>query len=237
MRKILFFLLIAILTQSCGVAPATNPAQPTSTIFVTYTLINTPTNTSTPIPSASPTIVKIPTQDPNQPFPTFPPIPIFVGDVTATPVIITTATISKPGPGFASVDYSPNKIYWGGCEGNQAVIKTEVEDHDNVASVIIFMRVRDLFSDDSTPWTSGNVMFNNRDGTFTYIAVGSEIEGHNHYKQSVIYFQLVAVDDEGKEIGRTMIYEGVISMSACPCLTPLTGCPVIIPTKTKKPKP
>ncbi len=229
MRKIVFLLLTTILLQSCGVAQATNTPQPTSTIFVTYTLIDTPTATLTPVPSALPTIVKIPTQDPNQPFPTFPPIPIFVGDVTATPVIITTATISKPGPGFVSVDYSPTNIYWGGCEANQAVIKAEVEDPDNVNGVIIFMRVRDFFEEDYTPWTNGNIMFNNRDGTFTYIAVGSEIEGHNNYKKSLIYFQLVAVDDEGKEIGRTRTYDGVITMSACPCLTPITGCP--LPTK------
>jgi hypothetical protein len=231
MRKIVFLLLITILLQSCGVAPVTNTPQPTSTIFVTYTLIDTPTSTFTPVPSASPTIVKIPTQDPNLPFPTFPPIPIFIGDVTATPVIITTATISKPGPGFVSVDYSPTNIYWGGCEGNQAVIKAEVEDPENVNGVIIFMRVKDFFEEDYTPWTSGNIMYNNQDGTFTYIAIGSEIEGHNNYKKSAIYFQLVAVDDEGKEVGRTRIYEGVITMSPCPCLTPITGCPV----PTKKP--
>lgn len=122
-------------------------------------------------------------------------------------------------------------MYWGGCEGNQAVINAEVEDPENVNGVIIFMRVKNFFEDDYTPWTNGNIMFNNRDGTFTYIAIGSEIEGHNHYKKSAIYFQLVAVDDEGKEVGRTKIYEGVITMSPCPCLTPLTGCPV----PTKKP--
>ncbi|MBL8051506.1 MAG: hypothetical protein JNM46_09825, partial [Anaerolineales bacterium] len=104
---------------------------------------------------------------------------------------------------------------------NQAVITTTVEDQSAVAGVIIFMRVKSATDEDYTPWTNGNIMYNNRDGTFTYIAVGSEVEGHNHYKASFIFFQLVSVDKNGKENGRTKIYENAISMSPCPCLTPV----------------
>jgi hypothetical protein len=223
MRKIIFLLLVTILLQSCALAPATNPPESTSTIFITYTPIDTPTTTFTPVPTATATIIRIPTQDPNA---TFAPIPIFIGDVTATQQIIITPTTSKPGPGFVDVEYSPNHIYWGGCEANQAVITAEVEDPDNVNGVIIFMRVKSATDEDYTPWTNGNIMYNNRDGSFTYIAVGSEIEGHNHYKRGFIYFQMVAVDDEGKEVGRTKIYENAFSISPCPCLTPITGCPL-----------
>ena len=225
MRKILPVLILMIVLQSCALAPATNTPQPTSTIFITYTLIDTPTSTFTPIPTASPTIVRIPTQDLTA-IATFPLVPIFIGDVTATPPISISPTSSRPGPGFANVSFSPTKIYWGGCQANQAVINATVEDSENVNGVIIFTRVKSATEEDFTPWTSGNIMFNNRDGTFTYIAIGSEIEGHNHYKASFLYFQLVAVDDEGKEIGRTRIYENAISMSPCPCLTPVTGCPL-----------
>lgn len=217
---------MAIFLQACGVVPPANPPEPTSTIFITYTPIDTPTSTLTPLPTATATIIRIPTQDPNA---TFAPIPIFIGDVTATLPISIAPTSSKPGPGFVKVTYSPNHIYWGGCEANQAVITAEVEDPDNVNGVIIFMRVKSATDEDYTPWTSGNIMYNNRDGTFTYIAVGSEIEGHNHYKKGFVYFQLVAVDDDGKEIGRTKIYENAFSLSPCPCLTPITGCP--LPTK------
>lgn len=225
MRKIIFLLLVTILLQSCALAPATNPPQPTSTIFITYTPIDTPTTTFTPRPTATATIIRIPTQDPNS-IATFPIIPIFIGSVTATQPISLVPTSSKPGPGFVDVEYSPNHIYWGGCEANQAVITAEVEDPDNVNGVIIFMRVKSATDEDYTPWTSGNIMYNNRDGSFTYIAVGSEIEGHNHYKKGFVYFQMVAVDDEGKEVGRTKIYENAFSISPCPCLTPITGCPL-----------
>ncbi|HCR71368.1 MAG TPA: hypothetical protein DIW23_08000 [Anaerolineae bacterium] len=214
---------VLLFLQSCALAPATNPPEPTSTIFITYTPIDTPTETFTPVPSATATIIRIPTQDPNA---TFAPVPIFIGSVTATLPIFETPTSSRPGPGFVDVKFTPNHIYWGGCEANQAVITAEVEDPDNVNGVIIFMRVKSATDEDYTPWTSGNIMYNNRDGSFTYIAVGSEIEGHNHYKKGFVYFQMVAVDDDGEEVGRTKIYENAFSISPCPCLTPITGCPL-----------
>ena len=223
MRKIILVMAVLLFLQSCALAPATNPPEPTSTIFITYTPIDTPTETFTPVPSATATIIRIPTQDPNA---TFAPVPIFIGSVTATLPIFETPTSSRPGPGFVDVKFTPNHIYWGGCEANQAVITAEVEDPDNVNGVIIFMRVKSATDEDYTPWTSGNIMYNNRDGSFTYIAVGSEIEGHNHYKKGFVYFQMVAVDDDGEEVGRTKIYENAFSISPCPCLTPITGCPL-----------
>ncbi|MBL8051505.1 MAG: hypothetical protein JNM46_09820, partial [Anaerolineales bacterium] len=113
MRKILLVMILMLVVQSCALAPATNTPQPTSTTFITYTPIDTPTQTNTPIPTASPTIVRIPTQDLTS-IATFPIIPIFIGDVTATQPLSLVPTSSKPGPGFVSVSISPTKIYWGG---------------------------------------------------------------------------------------------------------------------------
>jgi hypothetical protein len=229
MRKIILLLLVMIFLQSC--APAENTPEPTPTTLITFTPVATATPTFTSLPTASPTIIRIPTQDFNATPTIVDAIPIFVGSVTATFAPNALTPPVGPGPGFAEVTVAPKKIFWGGCEANKAVINAEVEDRDQVAGVIIFTRVKDLKEEDYTPWTNGNIMFNNRDGTFTFIAIGSEIQGHNHYKESFVYFQLVAVDDEGKEVGRTRIYEKAFSMSPCPCLTPITGCP--LPTQKK----
>jgi hypothetical protein len=111
-------------------------------------------------------------------------------------------------------------------------IRTEVEDPDEVFSVIIFVRTKDIQEEDYTPWTSGAIMLNRGQGEFTYNMVGSEVYGHDHYLRSWVYFQLVATNIEGEEIGRTRVYEKAFDMYPCPCLTPLTGCPVTsIPTK------
>ena len=133
------------------------------------------------------------------------------------------------GAGFIGLEYSPKKIYWGGCTPKSVSIRAEVEDPDEVFSVIIFVRVKDIQEEDSTPWTSGAIMLDRGQGEFTYNMIGSKIYGHDHYLRSWIYFQLVATNIEGEEIGRTRVYEKAVDMYPCPCLTPLTGCPIVTP--------
>lgn len=220
---------LAFLLQACSMndfLPSTRTPEATATPFITLTPIDTPTQSRTPKPTPSATIVKIPTQDPNQP--TFTPFalpPIIIDGQTATPIF--TPTPSRPGPGFFSVTIAPPRIYWGGCTPNKSTVITVVEDPDEVFSVLMFVRVKDLHEEDYTPWSKGIVMFDLEDGSFTHTLVGSQIHGHNHYKDSVVQFQLVATNLAGEVIGRTKIYENAVVMSPCMCLEPLKGC---IPT-------
>lgn len=232
------FLICACLLPACSMedlSPPTNTPRPTATTFITYTPIDTPASTKTPKPSPSATVVRIPTQDPNGP--TFTPfvVDVLVDGNTITPV--PTATSSRPGPGFLSVEYSPKKIYWGGCTPNSVGITAKVEDPDEVFSVVLFLRVRDLNEEDYTPWTTGEVMQDRGQGVFTRTLYGSMIRGHDHYLRSWVYFQLVATNLQGEEIGRTKVYEKAFDMYPCPCLTPLTGCPVTTPRPTTTPEP
>ena len=214
-----------VFLSACSGAEATpEPVSPTP--FITKTPVDTPTPADTPLPTPSATIVKIPTQDFDQP--TYTPFVLIIGGNTVTPY-----ATSLPGPGFVSVTYLTKKIYWGGCDPNSVVITAEVEDLDEVFSVLIFTRVKDYTEEDYTPWTSGAVMLNRGQGEFTYNLIGGKVFGHNHYLRSWVYFQLVATNIKGEEIGRTRIYEKAIEMYPCPCLTPLKGCPATpIPTRT-----
>ncbi|MDP1546020.1 MAG: hypothetical protein Q8L87_08360, partial [Anaerolineales bacterium] len=192
MHKLQFVILLAFFAQACS--PGT-PA-PTSTLTLTPSPVQTFTPSLTPSITPSPTIVRIPTQDFFQPQPTPFEFQLFIGSVTVTP--FATPGSTRPGAGFASVDISEKKIYWGGCKYNSTTITTQVDDPEEVFSVIIFTRVMDMEDkDELTPWTSGNVLFNNRDGTFTVKLRGSEIQGHNHYKKSWVLFQLVATNIKG----------------------------------------
>lgn len=233
MRRFSVVMILAILLQACSMndilLPPADEPEPTLTPFITYTPIDTPVPTNTPLPTATATIVRLPTFDPNMPTATFEPIPIFIGMDTATPVI--PATPSRPGPGFVSVSVSANKIFWGSCTPNRTVISAEVEDPKDVISVVIFVKVRSTEKDDSTPWTTGDVMFNHRDGTFTYTLRANDTRGHNHYRSSWVMFQLVATNNRGQEVGRTQIYSTAIDLAPCPCLTPLTGCPIPTPRR------
>ncbi|MBK6791285.1 MAG: hypothetical protein IPG80_01800 [Anaerolineales bacterium] len=230
------FVVLCLILSAC--LPAAETPEPTPTRTVTLTPIDTPTNTFTPTPRPSATIVRISTQDLNQP--TFTPFVIYVDGKTITP--FRTPTSSSPGAGFLSITYSPKKIYWGGCTPNFVSITARVEDPEEVFSVLIFTRVKDIKDEDYTPWTNGNVMLDRGQGEFTHKIIGSELDGHDHYLRSWVYFQLVATNIEGEEIGRSKIFEKAFEMYPCPCLTPLKGCPVTTPKpkttptpKTKKP--
>jgi hypothetical protein len=164
--------------------------------------------------------VRFPTLDPDQPTPTFPTVPVYIGNVTATGFTVLVSTpfvLSSPSPGvgFLSVTVSPNKVYWGICKHNKVTIVARVEDEDEVQSVVIFVRVKSAKKDDYTPWTTGDAMHNHRDGTFSYVMEAIEIRGHNHYRDSWVQFQLVATDVDGVEVGRTQIFMESIHMSPC----------------------
>ncbi len=225
-------ILLMFFLTGCSVADLMNPPTSTpvstATLPATFTPVDTPTSTKTSRPTPTATIIRIPTWDPSQP--TFTPFDlpqILVDGNTITP--IASLTLAAPGPGFLLVEYAPIKIYWGGCEPNKVSLRALVADPEEVFSVIIFVRVKDIEKEDYTPWTSGEVMLNRGQGEFTYNFIGSKIQGHDHYLRSWVYFQLVATNIEGEEVGRTRIYEKAFDMYPCPCLTPLTGCPVTTP--------
>lgn len=238
MRKFSLVLLLTILLQSCSGIPflggPTNTPSPTATATVSSTPTITRTPTITPSITPSATIVHFPTQDPDLPTATFVPIPIFIGINTATPV--SSPTPVKPGAGFESVLVSENRIFWGSCTPNKTKITAKVEDPEAVISVVIFMQVKSAKKEDYTPWTSGNVMYRFKDDTYTYIMRANDVEGHNHYRDSWVRYQLVATDKNGEEIGRTRIYTQSIQMAPCMCYEPLKGCPVETPRPTRTPK-
>jgi hypothetical protein len=220
MRSFYLVMVSAILIQACAgtsfgdaLFPPTNTPAPTATATVTFTPMDTPTATITPTITPSLTIVHIPTWDPNQPTATFVPIPIFIGKDTATPIV--SSTPARPGPGFLSVQVSDNKIFWGSCQPNKTKIIAQVENPEDVYSIVIFVRVKSAIKEDYTPWTTGDTMERHSDGTFSYSLAANTTRGHNHYKNSWIFFQLVATNARGDAIGHTMIYTNAIALSPC----------------------
>lgn len=227
MHRLRFVMMLAVLLQACSMnslfLPANTPV-PKITASVTNTPADTSTPTLTPTWTPSPTVVHIPTQDPNPPTPTAFIIPLLVGTIV-TDIPFATPDFLPPGPGFTSVSISENRIYWGGCKYNHTVITAIVDDLNEIFSVIIFTRTKLMNEADSTPWTSGNVMFNNRDGSFTYNMRGNDVKGTVPTRKSWVIFQLVATNIKGEEVGRTRIYSQDILLSPCMCYDPSTGCP------------
>ncbi len=223
MRKFTLMIVAGLLLQACsagggipfvdGLFPVTDTPAPSSTPTITFTPTVTATSTATQTVTPSPTIVRIPTEDPNLPTSTVVPIPIYIGEYTATPFV--TATPIQENVGFLSVEVTDKHIYWGVCSPNRTRITARVQDDDEVFNVIIFVQVKSAKEEDYTPWTTGDAMHDHNDGTYSYILKANNIEGHNHYKNSWVRYQLVAVNFEGEEVGRTRIYAQVIALSPC----------------------
>jgi len=220
--------------QSCSmgdVLPFLSTPTPSSTLTPSPTLTFTPTLTSTPRASATPTIFRVPTRDPNitETVATI-NFDFNFGQELGTNTPRTPPSTFSPGFGFSYITISESKIFWGECTPNSTTIVTQVEDPDKITSVVIFNRVKSALEDDATPWTTGNVMFNNRNGYFTYIMKATELEGHNHYRKAWVEFQLVATNNKQEEVGRSSIFDSNIFLEPCLCLEPLKGCPILSPT-------
>jgi len=230
MRTKLFLVILVVFFSACSTG--LDEPELTSTPAFTFTPVDTATSTETPLPLPTATVIRLPTQDFNKA--TFTPFVMMVDGNTVTPM--PSPTSSKPGVGFFSLTYGPKKIYWGSCTPNSVTISATVDDPDEVFSVLLFYRVKDFKDEDYTPWNTGVVMLDRGQGVFTHSMVGSKIDGHDHYLRSWVYFQLVATNLKGEEIGRTRLYDKAFEMYPCPCLTPLTGCPIIPPRPTATPK-
>lgn len=223
MRRFYPLMALALFLQACAGIPIpalpslpflsteTLAPTPTATVTFTPTVTNTPTITPTITPSA--TIVRIPTQDPNSTSTPVPTISILIGDATATAPIPSTPI--TPGDGFLSMTVSATNIQWGVCDPHKSTIVVEVEKPEDVHIVTLFMRVKSAKKEDYTPWSNGDTMENHRDGTFSYVLNANYIYGHNHYKNSVVFIQMVATDKKGVEVGRTRVFENLIALSPC----------------------
>jgi hypothetical protein len=189
--------------------------------------------TPAPIPSST----KTPSNTASQSTPTFTSTPTLIGGVTLptqanaiTPMRITALAYTPPGgtlfapptvtpvpqnTGFSSVTTSEKIIYWGSCHPGEAKIKTKVLEPDKVFNVVIFIRLRELNTTDSTPWNKGAAMDDRGEGNYTYILDADHIEGYKNYFRAWVYYQLVATDKDGNIIGRTQVYTQNLSIAPC----------------------
>ena len=135
------------------------------------------------------------------------PIPVLVTPGTSTP---------PPGDtGFASVLLSATHIYWGVCDPNQVTFTAQVVDTEQVFSVVLFVRLKDQKSDDTTDWNTGIAMNGKGNGTFTYTLKAKSIDGYNSYLNAWVYYQLVATDAGNNVLGRTAVYTQSLALSPC----------------------
>jgi len=214
----LTFLLVSCSIPGINPAPTNPPPQGTSTTVGTPTKTATITPTQpTPTYTGTPTLSGItPTRTrfgtPATLTGTFTPLPLFID--TATPLIL--VTVDTPGEGFKSVEISGKEIFWGICKPGVVKITAEVAEPDEVYNVVIFVRLMDGESPDTTPWSKGAAMDDRRNGIFTYNLNADTISEKSSYRRSWVLYQLVATDFPGNIIGRTKTYTNSLTLRPCP---------------------
>jgi hypothetical protein len=219
MSKRILLLTLTVCMSACaaldrvvptGSAPRPSPTMaPGSTQAASETpTVGTATYTSTPtainvIPTRTGTITPATA--------TFTPLPLILD----TPTVLLLVTEDSPGEGFNSLSISGNEIYWGICKHGSVKITAEVTEPDEVYSVVLFVRLMDTESPDTTPWSKGAAMDNPDYGVFTYLLRANSVPERKAYMKAWVFYQLVATDLEGKAIGRTRVFTNSLVIGPC----------------------
>lgn len=198
--------------------PSQTPA-PTQNLFATSTrtpLTYTPTVTSigaerfTPTNTATlfPTAVLV-TQAP----PT-------LGFVTpGLPPGVSSGTYFTPeSTGFLTVLTSSSVMYWnaGPCSPRNIEIVAFVQDTVNTDMVVLFTRLREKKNTlNVTRWNAGAIMLKEENGSYNYNIRTWNLRRYYYFREAWLEYQLVALDENRQETGRTPIYDRALSLVRC----------------------
>lgn len=217
MKKILIFLLIAILLSSCSLTA--------EQIFLI------PVDTATPAPTPTKTYTHVPTSTPITPTLTFTMTPTLAGQKTttstpestptqATITPLSVITLSTPTPtiqmdGFVSVLVSQREFYKGAkCQPASVKFTAQVAEPHQVAYVTLSVRFKSNNTDSKSKWTSIGMQAIGA-GTFVHELFSDEMSGDTLFRNPWVEYQLVAVTANAREIGRTAIFKENLSMLEC----------------------
>lgn len=222
-RTILLVFGLFLLLQSCSFVPTEAPPTATSKPTLTPTYPPTPTVTRTPTASPTPTIIKIPTVNYNA-TPTPPgyiyssPTP-FPWIPTITP--LPTETPATAGEGFDWVKTSERIFYWGSCRGNKVKVSAKATYPQDVYSMTLFVRFRRDKAKIFTEWSKGLGMEpTGVEGVWAQDLYGSSIDNHKLWRRGWVWYQIVAIGENGVEVGRSRVFMDMLKLEPCMCLTP-----------------
>lgn len=231
MKKIVHLLLLSIFLSGCTAlqnvgqlitSPTAPPLADTSTPFSSATPIPTQnlfaTSTSTPL-TFTPTVTALgaelftPTNT-ETPFPTS-GLPPTVG---LPPGALSVDYFTPKSIGFLTVLISNNLMYWneGPCTPRSIKVSAFVEDVVNTHRVLLFTRLREKKNTlNVTDWNAGAIMVKADNGSFNYDVGTDNLRRYYYFKEAWLEYQLVAITEDLKIIGRTPIYDRNISLVRC----------------------
>jgi len=234
MKKIFPFLLLIVLLTSCAgfelpditqllatpqpVTPVDTPTiQPTVTLIPTRDLFAISTNTPvtfTPTEATPGEIVPLPTFTPlptitREPLPTF--SEQFINDLSRTTFLV-------QNEGFRGILFSAGTMYWGegACTTRNIKMTVFVDDPERTDRVYMFLRLREKQNTLNVgEWSAGAEMIQLDDGSFNYNIETYNLRRYFYYKNAWIEYQFVAVNEKNEILGRTQLYDRILSLVKC----------------------
>ncbi len=220
MRKAALIFVLGLSMMACSVSDITSLIPGTST---------PPPPTAIPTETVYVTSTSTPSLTPTQPTPTFTTTPtLFFSGPSATPSFtpFPTSTLWTLGErnnlltpqsyGFAGIIMSGAVLRWGTCQPNFIKVIAKPSDIVKTHKVLMFLRLKDKTSDDTTKWGGGADMDGDRKGNFSYTLTADNITGYRNYKIAWVQYQFIAVDKFFNVIGRTAPYLNNLTISPCP---------------------
>src|SRR5512143_2661327 len=221
MKKAAVFAAMLIFLSGCSyadllpVAPTAPPPPDTATATLYLTATETPTITPTqPTPTftSTPTLIYLN----GVPAPTDSPTP------PATRWVLSTTTASveaQPllgnGP-FSTILIPGKQLFWGTCEPSSLKVAVKVQDNVPAQTVLIFLRLQDTKTGDTTQWGGGAIMDRGDDGVFTYTLTAKSFEHYRDYMEAWGQYQFVALDRQLQRIGASTQYMNNLTIAPCP---------------------
>ncbi|HET8671929.1 MAG TPA: hypothetical protein VFM05_15320 [Candidatus Saccharimonadales bacterium] len=186
-------------TQNLFATATSTPLTFTPTVTSIGAELFTPTNTATAFPTSAPTL--------SLPTPGLPPDASSGGIFTPQSV------------GFMGVLLSSNTMYWneGPCDPRNIKFSAFVADPVNTDKVFLFTRLREKKNTlNVTRWNAGALMIKDEsNGSFNYNIRTFNLRRYYYFREAWLEYQLVALNEDQEEIGRTPIYNRNAALVRC----------------------
>ncbi len=105
---------------------------------------------------------------------------------------------------------------WGGCEPSSVKITAHVVNVSKVHDVLLFLRLKDTVTIETTDWGGGAIMDSDKKGTFTYTLTPESFSSYKNFSSAWGQYQLVATDAKLNVIGRSAQYLNKLTVAHCP---------------------
>lgn len=134
--------------------------------------------------------------------------------VSFTPTLIPSFT---PTPVPAELVFTPqisaSEFFSGSCGSNQVTIQVHATG-SNLSGVLLFLKLRNQSSGETTDWDGGSTMTRSGSGWFSRTVNAASLAGAESMSQAWLLYQFIATDSANKIIGRSQVYSD-ITLASC----------------------